>query len=613
MEQAQFEALIGRMEKLASANPTAYRALVVGLALLGYTYLLFVVALLLLLLLATLKAGALQFVVLTGALLAVVLRAMRTRVSPPSGERLTARVAPELFALLKSLQQQLRTPRLHRVLLVTEFNAAVAQIPRLGTLGWYRNYLLIGLPLMKALTVEQFRAVLAHELGHLSGGHARAGNWIYRVRRIWLRLELAFAQRPRWGARQIQAFFRWYIPYFNAASFPLARANEYEADAAAARLTSARSLAQALTGVSVANSYLTQRYWPGIEALAKETAEPPGAPMSGFMARGIDEVTPEELSSWQLAALTAKTSYADTHPSLTDRLRALGAEPEFVPPRADESAAHLLGAERATLEALLDEQWRVRAAPAWKRAHDQAQKGRARLGELRAEAAQGELAVAKALELAALEEHMGAGAAAALSMRRELVARAPDSAPARFALARQLLQIGDGEGAALMQAVMAEEPEAQPGGAELLRSYFLRRGDSASARQWHERHLSYARTLALAQQERAHFRLTDGLAPHQLCAEVRARLVEQLKAIPDVQRAYLVRKLTQHLPEKPCYVLGFETGSRWSLAHRARSKAALQSIRARATFPGFTVVVNLEASSPRFAIKLRRVEGARIL
>jgi hypothetical protein len=56
-----------------------------------------------------------------------------------------------------------RTPRFHHVLVTDDFNAAVVQAPRLGLFGWYRNYLLIGLPLAKALTVEQFKAVLAHE------------------------------------------------------------------------------------------------------------------------------------------------------------------------------------------------------------------------------------------------------------------------------------------------------------------------------------------------------------------------------------------------------------------------------------------------------------------
>jgi Zn-dependent protease with chaperone function len=268
----------------------------------------------------------------------------------------------------------LRTPRIHHVLLTPDFNAGVMQVPRLGLLGWHRSYLFIGLPLMKSLTVEQFQAVLAHELGHLARGHARAGNWIYRLRLIWQRLEGELATTPHWGAGPIRAFFSWYIPRFSATSFPLARANEYEADAAAVRLSSARSAGQALTAVSIVGSYLSERYWPKIHSAARELPHPTFAPYSEFIATAIQDVPADELQKWQDSALAAKTSYADTHPSLLDRLRAMGVRAEFAPPLAGDSAECLLGAERARLERAFDAQWRERVAESWKQVHEKYQR-----------------------------------------------------------------------------------------------------------------------------------------------------------------------------------------------------------------------------------------------
>jgi Zn-dependent protease with chaperone function len=57
-------------------------------------------------------------------------------------------------------------------------NASVVQIPRLGVFGWSRNYLTVGVPLLDAVTPEQFEAVLAHELGHLARAHGRFRTWI---------------------------------------------------------------------------------------------------------------------------------------------------------------------------------------------------------------------------------------------------------------------------------------------------------------------------------------------------------------------------------------------------------------------------------------------------
>ena len=55
-------------------------------------------------------------------------------------------------------------------------------------------------------------------------------------------------------------FFSRYVPYFSAVSFPLARANEYEADRNSARLTSPTAAAAALTTVNVLGNFLENRF-----------------------------------------------------------------------------------------------------------------------------------------------------------------------------------------------------------------------------------------------------------------------------------------------------------------------------------------------------------------
>jgi len=501
MDRGAFEALITRMEALAASNPAAYRRRVFGLAILGYGYLLLVVTVLLALcavLLASivyLQVIAVKLLLLVGGPLWLVLRSMWVELQPPAGERLTKLRVPGLFQMLGDLRKRLRTPRIHHVLLTPDFNAGVMQVPRLGLLGWHRNYLFIGLPLMKSLTVEQFQAVLAHELGHLSGGHARAGNWIYRLRLIWQRLEAAFSQTSHWGAAPIRAFFKWYIPRFSATSFPLARANEYEADAAALNLTSARSAAQALTAVSIVGSYLSEKYWPKIHSAARELPQPAFAPYSEFMATAIQDVPAHELQSWQETALAGRTSYDDTHPSLADRLKAMGVAAEFAPPLAGDSAERLLGAERARLESAFDAQWRERVAESWKQVHENTRTHRLRLSELRSQAAQTGLDEQKALELADLEEDVGEGSVAALRMRRALVAKYPESAPARFSLARQLLRAVDVDGVALMEALIEKEPNAFSAGAQLLQDYYWRRNERDLALQWQRRFMERANEL----------------------------------------------------------------------------------------------------------------------
>jgi hypothetical protein len=145
MERAEFEALIERMERFAIVQPAAYRRRVYGLAVLGYGYLLFVVLALLalaalaILSLLYLKAVAVKLILVIGALLFAVLRSLWVTQEPPKGEVVTVAEAPDLFKLLGHLQHRLQTPQIHAVLVTTDFNAAVGQVPRLGMFGWHRN------------------------------------------------------------------------------------------------------------------------------------------------------------------------------------------------------------------------------------------------------------------------------------------------------------------------------------------------------------------------------------------------------------------------------------------------------------------------------------------
>lgn len=619
MDATTFETLVVRSEQLAARRPRQYRWGVFALAALGYLYLAFVVALLFALLIVSvasvlyLKLIAIKLLFVVGPALVVVLRALWVKFSPPAGIALTRTGSPELHALLDELRHRLGAPRLHHVLLTSDFNAAISQLPRLGLFGWHQNYLIIGLPLIKALTVEQFQAVLAHELGHLSRGHARAANWIYRLRVIWQRLDAAFSQSSHWGSILVRPFFKRYVPFFTAASFPLARANEHAADAASLRIASARSTAQALTSVHIVGTYLAEKYWPAIQAAAKDAPQPAFAPFRDFAVAAVKDLPAEELQRWLQTALGKQTSHADTHPCLSDRLKALGTQAEFAPPPATEGAEKLLGPSLAEWENSLDAGWRERVQNTWKAIHEKAQAARARMVELRSKGDPAELDETVALEFAELEEEVGAGPAAALALRRTLVDKHPESLPIRFAFARQLLLLGDTAGVGPMESVLELAPEAVLPGAQLLWGFYLRQNENARASYWQQKYLERATVLQAAREERGKLLLSDSLVGHQLAADALSALTAQLKSVPDLRRAYLVRKLTRHSPETPVYVLGFKSGRWWRPYDAATGHALTQRISQEVRFPGNALIVNIEGSNRRFANKLRRVQGSRIL
>ena len=612
MTNEQFEALVGKLEGQAKSNPGGYRTRVLLMALLGNVYLGVMLVLIAALLAAAavsviwLKAAGAKIAFVVGVFLWMVLKALWIRLAPPEGTEVTAKEAPELFAMIEALRRELRSPRFHHVLITDDFNAAVVQDPRLGIFGWYRNYLLIGLPLAKALTVEQFKAVLAHEFGHLAKGHGAMSNWIYRQRLRWSRLMRVLEGVESWGLLLFRPFLRWYAPYFNAFSYPLARANEFEADATSARLASPGAAAQALTAVNVVGSYLEERYWPRIHQQADNLPQPAFAPYSS-MGRLASDIEPDAIHQWLKAALARKTTLDDTHPSLTERLGALKEKPKLMLPAAGAAADRLLGAALERITRAFDERWKTGILPSWQERHQEVQEGRKRLAELQAKT---ELSLQEAYDRAVLTETYGGDADGALAQFRALHARAPDDPVVLYCLGSRLLARDDESGMALLEAALHDASEIVRC-CEALRDYCWRKGRKDEAHAWHRQLSDRAELERAAEAERDQVRLSDKFERHDLSAEALERMQAELRAIPGLRKAYFVRKRVKHMPERRCYVLGFRVGG-W-LQKKRRGGVVQQRIQETLTWPGETLILHVEGDNYRFGRKLAWMRGSRIV
>ena len=618
MTREKFEALVTRLETEARSRPGAYRAKVLLLALLGNGYLaaiVLVLAALFLVLLGSivwLKAAGAKLALVVGVFLWLVLKALWIRLEPPQGTEIRPRQAPELFAMIDELRLRLGAPRFHHVLMTDEFNAGVVQAPRLGIFGWPRNYLLIGLPLMKSLSPEQFKAVLAHEFGHLARGHGRMSNWLYRQRLRWSRLMDALEDAESKGSFLFRPFLRWFAPYFNAYSFPLARANEYEADATSMRLTSSRAAAEALTGVNVVGSYLEERYWPGIYRRADEQAQPAFSPFRGLAVAGdVDEASAR---SWLEQAMARPTTVDDTHPALNERLAAIGEAPRLALPAPGEAADRLLGGALPAITEAFDRRWQAGIQPSWTERHRQVQEARRELADLEAKHASGaELELGEAFRRATLTEDYGSGADSALEQFRALHARAPDHPALCYALGARLLARDDGAGAPLVERAMHLDDDLVAAGAERLRDFHWRGGREAEADAWHRRLVERTELLQAAEKERASVTVRDKFEPHGLAEEALERLREQLSGIPGLKKAYLLKKRVQHLPERPLYVLGYTVRAPLGLGLKKRAAEAQRRIHESVRFPGETLFFNVQGENYRFGRKFRWKRGARVV
>lgn len=97
----------------------------------------------------------------------------------------TATEQPRLFAFINRLADEAGAPRAHRVFLSPRVNAAVFyDLSVINLLFPSRKNLEIGLGLVNAVSLGEFKAVLAHEFGHFGQRSMAVGRWVYIAQQI---------------------------------------------------------------------------------------------------------------------------------------------------------------------------------------------------------------------------------------------------------------------------------------------------------------------------------------------------------------------------------------------------------------------------------------------
>jgi heat shock protein HtpX len=113
---------------------------------------------------------------------------------------------PDLFEEIEKIAQSLKEPLPREVYLIGASNAWVAD--RGGLIGFgSRRVMALGLPLLSALTVSQFRAILAHEFAHYYGGDTSLGPWLHRTQMSMARTFQGFGSFEGRSSRRSLHFY----------------------------------------------------------------------------------------------------------------------------------------------------------------------------------------------------------------------------------------------------------------------------------------------------------------------------------------------------------------------------------------------------------------------
>ena len=556
MEQSKFESLIKPLETLAAQNPGGYRLRVALLAALGYLYLIVVVTFLLGIVVVVVLYASINWLVIKVlwiplVLVGIVLRSLWITLPVPDGMELQREQAPALFDLVHEVTTALNGPKVHHILLSGDFNAGIVQIPQFGMFGWQTNYLVVGLPMLRALNPAQFRAVLAHEVGHLSGKHGSFSGWIYRLRSSWVEVLARVHQERHYASFLFEPFLNWYAPYLNAYSFVLARAQEYQADIYAVELTGKETAAVTLARVTAKARKLDEDFWPDFFRQSREAPKAPGDPFAQMLG-GLDQpIGPVNAQRWFFESLQVPTGYVDTHPSLADRLAAMGyaKDSSAVDGLLDQLVTAEQDSESAASYYLRDvpddflnrenRLLREQLVQVWNESHSKFNEAKKRLQKLDEAAT---LTLEEQWERVTLVGQVQ-DRAAAMPLLQTFLSEHPDHVGAQFAMGAILLeQQHDSAGVAYLEKAMELEPNTTGDACAVLAGFYFAQGNKQLAESFRNRAVEFYANAEKRRQQALTFSSSDMFVRHDLQPEQVKVIQDQLAKVRGLSEAFLVRK-----------------------------------------------------------------------
>jgi Zn-dependent protease with chaperone function len=577
MKYEQYLSLIQELEVYAEKSPRMYRYKVSALAALGYLYIIGLILLFLslpalLILLLILAPNAivriffelikLWWLILPGlgiffGFLGGAIKALWSKIPEPPGIELDKNASPELRSFINDTCKALKAQKPAKILISDEFNAAVITLPRFGLFG-RKVYLMLGLPLMRGISPEQFEAVIAHEIGHISGRHGGFAKWAYQLRDTWGRFIEAQELQEHRLAALYKKFVDWFFPYFTAYSFVLMRGHEREADAYVVRSIGSKALGEALITLEATGNSINTTFWDEVNAENRA-----GKDMSGNMfGRMLDFVaTRDDREDMEVVAkaLEVPTDYTDSHPSLADRLKHIGywngeGMPNIPTKPVKSAEEHFLKGVTEDFIKQFDLEWDTNIAEKWKIAREYNQKNADRLAELEEKSSAGELTAEELYEKAAIIGERE-GNAAAMPVLREILASFPEHVDAHYVLGNLLLNADDETGFSFLNKAEELDPHYRLGVNEAVFNYLRRKGRYEEAKPYAAIMEEQYETVQKAEADRNAVNPADefeasGKPPGEL-----EPIWKKLEFFKEIRALYLVKKVLKMYPEPPVFVL----------------------------------------------------------
>ncbi len=253
------------------------------------------------------------------------------RFSLPSGLELTEGHFPRLFELLQELGDTYDVPCIDRVILRDRFVVRIVRTPCNGFAFSTTRTLIIGLPVLLAMSPLDVHVLLARRVGQLAGKGSRLNSWLYSLRDMWDQYLSSCTTQSSLFVRPVCSFFHSYAPFYRSFSVGAARSSELDADLYALQAISDRDVARGITGQVLTEAYLCRTYWPEVLETARVSGRPESLPHAGMAKVFEHGLSDDDVQATLERVKKGKKDRRSAMPSLADRLENIGHRKPLLP------------------------------------------------------------------------------------------------------------------------------------------------------------------------------------------------------------------------------------------------------------------------------------------
>ena len=559
-----------KITKLFQEDPQKFFIRVAALICLGYAYIALAVLVLItftlftFVLLIKLPFLALKLGIPLLLVLGVVFRSFWVKAPPVDGFPLKKKEFPRLYEMVNEIATHISAPKVHQIQLVPDFNAAVTQRARLGLLGWHKNYLILGIQILKTCSYDEMRSILAHEMGHLAEGHSAKDAWIYRVQGVWYQLMQSLQRDNSLATVLFTRFFNWYVPLLESYTFPYRREQEYNADLGSVELVGPDVAAKTFLSMDLKDRFLETKYWSNVGDRFS-TPEPPAvyAGMSNALKGKIEK---QDAEGWLRDIFNKETNYEDSHPCTRDRVAAiLKIQPEEVPEYAhkhidelcviDDPAFDRLFPDRGEeLCAKLDDEYKVAYKDYWQERHENYLSTKKSLEELIAKIDNPEFTKEDATNCAYNSLVVNGFDSSRLYFLKAIEMN-PDDAYLRQVYGQCLYDKQDPDCVNHLETAIKLDRSRFYDCGQMLYGFHKSRNEEDKARQYEEKLIDWMEEYYKSKVERQGVSKTDTFIEHGLNSMGIETIRKSISDQPSVKSAWAVRKVVHAFAEIPYIVI----------------------------------------------------------